>query len=278
MIEVGLRDGMFPSALSMSAGGENVGMAPRNLYWNRMGVLPITVYTDHCMPLVEQQTWPGRKIGLLIEAPKFRPGHYQYAVENERRFDYILTYHKELLETRDPERWLWYPHCGSRIKIEHWGVHPKRRMVSFLASDKQGAAEGHSYRHEVYARFKDRLDVHGAIGGGQHATKRAALGCYYYTVIVAGERADGLFCDHLIDALALGTIPIYWQQHDIGDYFDVRGMLCCENLDELEAALDAISERDYIERLEYVHANLGLARQYRCAEDWLYENYPWMWQ
>lgn len=271
MIKIGLRDGMFPHAKSMSVGDDTIDMSPNYFQWDRLTRQPITFYTDHCIPQVVDDNWSERKIALLIEAPKFRPQHYVWAYRLESHFDYILTYHKEILEKRDPAKWLYYPHCGSWVLPHNWGVHPKSKLVSFLASNKR-QAEGHKYRIEVYDRFADRLDCYGGITGGRHIGKDKALKDYCYSIIVAGERGRGFFSDHIIDCMAYGTVPIYWKRFDIGDYFDLDGIVTFEDSDELERVLNAISRIDYMNRFSAIERNLETAAQYRCAEDWLWLN------
>jgi hypothetical protein len=262
---------MFPHAHSMSTGDDTINEKPSFFHWDRMTKRPITFYTDHCIPQVVDDTWSERKIALLIEAPKFRPQHYVWATEYESHFDYILTYHRNLLEIHDPTKWLYYPHCGSWVLQHSWGVYPKAKLISFLASSKR-SAEGHKYRIEVYDRFAERLECYGGITGGRHVGKSVALKDYCYSVIVAGERGRGFFSDHIIDCMAYGTIPIYWKKYDIGNYFDLDGIITFENLDELERVLNAISRVDYMNRMPAIERNLILARNYTSAEDWLWLN------
>lgn len=278
MVKIGLRDGMFPHCKSMSVGGETIDMHPTYFQWDRFTRQSITFYTDHCIPQVEQDNWSKRKIALLIEAPKFRPQHYVWAMEYESHFDYILTYHLDVLEKRDPAKWVYYPHCGSWVLPHNWGVQPKHKLVSFLASSKR-QAEGHKYRIEVYDRFADpvgslsqRIDCYGGITGGRHVEKKMAFKDYCYSVIVPGERGRGFFSDHIIDCLAYGTVPIYWKRFDIGEYFNLDGIITFEDLEELERVLAAINRIDYMNRLPAVEQNLKIAEQYRCAEDWLWLN------
>lgn len=277
MLEIGLRDGMFPHAHSMSTGGETLGEYPKRFRWNRTDKLPITFYTDHCIPQVADDDWSLRKVALLIEAPKFRPLHYALVQQYEQHFDYILTYHRDLLETKDQNKWMWYPRCCSYVPEDGWGFKPKKKLVSFLASDKRGA-EGHNFRHEVWNALNGAFDAYGPIAGDAPVSKRIALENYYYSVIIPGERGRGLFCDHIVDCMAFGTIPIYWKKYDIDRYFNMDGIIPFEDVNQLRAVLQEIDRAGYLMRRAAVLENIETAKQYRIAEDWLWRYRPYLFE
>ncbi len=270
MIQIGLRDGMFPHSHSMNAGGGTILNRPKHFEWNRVDELPITFYTDHCIPQVVDDDWSERKVALLIEAPKFRPKHYEWATKYEAHFDFLLTYHEDLLDERDT-RWRYYPHGGSRVAIHDWGLQTKTGLVSFLATAKQ-SAEGHLFRHEALPRIVGNCDVFGEIAGSGFAKKRDAIAPYCFSVVIPGERGRGFFSDHIIDCFAYSTIPIFWKRYDIGDYFDFEGIITFDDLDELAHIVNNVNRAEYLIRLGAVQRNLETAKQYYCAEDWLWQN------
>lgn len=278
-IEVGLRDGLFTHAKGFGFGGDALDEEPYFLSWNREERLPVMVYTDTCLDQVEQQDWKSKKVALLIESPPFRTKHYHYAIENTRRFDHVLSFHKKLILEMNDHRWQWYPRGGTFVAEDDWershAKHPEM-VVSFLASDKSGAT-GHDFRHDVFSAFGDAVDVFGPMAGGEITGKLEAVAPYLYTIVIEGERLRGGFSDHLLDCFALGTVPIYWQELDIDQYFDTRGMLCFEDLDDLGRILsDIVGVEDFMIRKEsdILDFNRMRALRYRCPEDWIVRNIP----
>lgn len=277
-MKVPIRDGSFYHALSMSTGGETLSERPTYFDWERKSQgEQARFYTDVCVSEVEHMPKVGLRVAVLIEAPPFRTRHYQEAERLQAHYDYILTYNRTLLEKyRGSGKWLFYPHCGSRIPLEKWFNWPKTKMVSMIASDKQ-AANGHRFRHEIAAKFGNRIDVLGSIRGAA-ISKFDGHSPYRYSIVVCGERLDWGFSDHLIDCLSTWTVPIYWGCPEIGKFFDLTGIIPFEKADDLPAILDSLSAEDYEVRLPAIRRNFDVALEYRLAEDWLFLNYPFLFE
>jgi hypothetical protein len=69
-----------------------------------------------------------------------------------------------------------------------------------------------------------------------------------------------------------GTIPIYWGMPSIGDYFDTRGMILINDIEEFPEIYNRLGEDLYKEMLPYAKDNFETAKQYVLSEDWMYEN------
>ena len=209
-------------------GAKSIGVSdehPTYFQWKKVDGGP-AIYTDFCMKDAIGQ--PGPKIGWLIEAPGFRQNHFDFAVEHEDEFDFILTSIKEYV-VRNPYKWLWYPRGGSLVPLEDWHDWPKIGVTSMLASFKDEAT-GHRLRHEIYEKYGFLMDIHGSITGGRTATKQTSIAPYMFSVVVETEKRDGYFTDHLIDCIALGTMPVYWGASDFWKYFSELGAICIKDL------------------------------------------------
>lgn len=264
-MKVNIADGNFTTC-SMGAAPDS---CPKYFEWEHVpGDVPARFYTDWCMKYAINK--PGMKIAWLIQAPPFAQEHYDYAKEHEADFDYILTPCKQYVGGK----WLWYPLGGTRIALKDWYVHPKIKKVSMLASNKFDS-RGHKLRHEIYLGHLGcvKFDGYGSILPNQPTDKLTAIAPYMYSIVVAAERNAGCFSDHLIDALALGTVPIYWGCPDVENYFDKEGIISFEKAGELDEILAGLSTTDFVKRLPAVRKNLETAKQYRVPEDWLWENY-----
>lgn len=248
--------------------------APSRFEWQPAATgTPARFYDDLCMR--DAPNHPRPRVGWLVEAPLYAQCHYDWAVKHAAEFDCILTPCGDYAARGAP--WRWYPRGGSMLPAAEWGVSPqdrrKMRSVSLLASAKSDAT-GHKLRHEIYERHGYRMGCHGGIVTGENESKLYALAPYRYTVVVDAERNNGCFCDHILDAMALGCVPIYWGCPDIGRWFDAEGVIQFETMDELGRILDSLSREDYAARLPALTENWRRAQAYRVPEDWLFDNYP----
>jgi len=275
-MKVHLIDGsFFPREKSATLAGDNSGLEPEAFEWTDQPAAGVTFYTDMCL---EQAVGTrGKKVAWLLEPP-WKPNAYMRALELRNHFDYTLTYTP-------------WPNCGNNLIyalggswLRDWGVFPKSRLCSLIASEK-AETEGHLLRHQIARKFGTwGLPHQGAsinvMGRGYRplASKAEGLRDYYYSVVIESWRGDWYFSEKLIDCLSQGTIPIYWGCPDIGRFFKTDGILQFETLDELSGILDGISEADYARRLDAVRDNLERACQYRCAEDWIYREYPYLFE
>jgi hypothetical protein len=267
--KVHLIDGsFFPRERSATLAGDNSGLGPAHFEWTAEPTGGVTFYTDVC--LEQAVDAPGRKVAWLLEPP-WKPNAYETAWKLREHFDYILTYHHI---GWGGHKQLFYPLGGSWIR--DWGVHPKSKLVSIIASEKN-EAQGHKLRHGTIARYGLRLDV---MGRGYRPIEGKAKGLrdYCYSVVIESWRGDWYFSEKLIDCLSQGTIPIYWGCPNIGRFFNTDGILRFYDLDRLGNILASISKADYVGRLDAVRDNLKRARQYRCAEDWIFEKYPFLFE
>lgn len=143
----------------------------------------------------------------------------------------------------------------------------KTRMLSLIASSKT-FFEGHRLRHLLIDGLKTagaEVDILGR-GYAPFEKKSDGLAPYRYSVIIENVREPGYFTEKLIDCLLCETVPIYWGAQDIAEIFDPRGMIICQSLEDISAAIEAISEEGYRSRLEFVAKNKDKAALYADHE------------
>jgi len=269
MNKIRLHDGCFPYEYSATLAGDNSGEGPSFVDWCRedpCGSL-FTWYTDMSLHKAEKDFAPER-IAWLIEPGAISPTHYKEAYKNRKQFRKIFTFVRFFVDMGAP--YLFYPLGGSWIHADNWGLHEKSNQVSIIAS-KKDVTEGHNLRHLI-ARHYNYLDKFGT-GYKEIESKLTGLAPFRYSIVVESWRGDYYFSEKLIDCLSVGTIPIYWGCPSIGDFFDTDGIRSFSTMSELDCIMSDIGVHDYNRRLEAVKRNLETAKQYRCAEDWLYLNH-----
>lgn len=139
----------------------------------------------------------------------------------------------------------------------------KSRLVSLIASQKT-FLEGHRHRHDLARWARTAYPNLDLLGRGYRplADKQEGLAPYMFSVVIENSRHAGYFTEKLIDALVCGTVPIYWGAPDIGRYFDLRGLVICETLDELKAAVNTCSEQQFRAMQVFIEENRRRAQEY----------------
>ena len=220
----------------------------------------IVVWTDIDIPKSLHR--PGRNIAWLVEAWDHIPRLYNFVQQYHDRFEAIWTHDKVLLETCPNAKKL--PFGGCWIDDFDWGIHPKSKDFSIIASAKR-QHPGHVQRHQVIAGAEGNVDV---FGGGYNPLKDKIDGLrdYRYHFCIENIRRDYWFTEKLIDCFVTGTLPLYWGCPSIGDFFNTDGMLCYEDIKELPALLKKCTPEYYESKMDALKENFELAKKYRLAE------------
>lgn len=228
----------------------------------------IVFYTDN--DVFQVNNYPGHKkrIAWLIEPYIKQPQIYQWVSDNSHLFDYVLVNEKTLLDKGD--NFIYYPFGGCWIETENRKLHPKTKNVSIICSGKKRVPD-HYKRHELINRWGEYIDV---MGRGYQPIDSITDGLkdYAFHVAMENQRRDIHFSEKLINPIMTGTIPIYWGMPSIGDYFDTRGMIIMNDIEEFPNIYNELSGDLYKDMLPYAKDNLETAKQYILSEDWMYEN------
>lgn len=229
----------------------------------------ITLFTDGQMFAREAAIQRSRyKIGWLHEGRELRPENYERIGDVRKRFDAVLTTDSELLRS-DPTYFYKAIRGGCWIPRDKWGLREKHQRAAMIISDKRQTT-GHKLRWKFAARVAhiSRLWLYGLAFGGIVTNKHAAYADASHAVVIEAQRSDNFFSEHLIDAMVLGCIPIYWGCPNIGDYLDLRGLIICETLADIQAAVRSLPPV----APDILVANMERAKDYAITEDWLIRN------
>jgi hypothetical protein len=159
----------------------------------------------------------------------------------------------------------------------------KTANMSIIASDKN-TTEGHQLRHQYISRLMTSSDPTLALtvdifGKGYNPVehKIEALRDYRFSVAIENCRMASYFTEKLIDCFAAHTVPVYWGCPTLKKFFNTDGIIAVDSLDELVKYTSIISENGkeiYSKRSVQtaIKENFELAKKYKVAEDWIYEN------
>jgi len=241
---------------------------PREIEWVReqMVFKGPTVFTDRLLDssLVDEVTTEV-KLAWLIEPRSIDPTSYETIKAVEDKFDYIFTHDVELLKRSNKYRRSLVG--SSRVPNEMWGIHNKDKNLSIIASDKK-LTVGHRLRHDVISNIRGKTDID-LWGSGYRVfnSKLEPLKPYRYSISIMNYKTDNYFTEILIDNFLLGTIPIFWGCQNIGEFFNVEGIISFNDTSELISILPTVTEENYNTRLNATNDNLEIAKQYVSTDD-----------
>ena len=102
--------------------------------------------------------------------------------------------------------------------------------------------------------------------------KLVSLKDYMFQIAVENMIHDTYFTEKLVDCFATGTIPIFRGTRKVDRFFDTRGIIFFDTLEELSDILIGLTEDDYYDRLDVVKENFRRVRDFLLPEDWLFRH------
>ena len=211
------------------------------------------------------------KIGLTIESPIVHPDVYRDLPLWEDHLDFIFTFDKRLLE-KNPSKYKFMLADQICIETESHKVHDKSKMVSMMYSHSNVLSGDRPMREQVSSAFSDKIDVFGhGSPKGEEPMKSKTLNDYMFSVVMENCVSDYYYTEKILDCFITGTIPIFRGTDGISEFFDTRGIIQWNTLQELENILDNLSSKLYKEMLPFAKKNFEIAHKYISPDDVLYD-------
>ena len=174
-------------------------------------------------------------------------------------YTYLLTFFPELLELPNAH---YFMGCTSFFDPDP--DIKKEFGVSTVMSGRMNLP-GHLLRREFFERQDEvtipldfYLGTHNALpeplydrGIRLPAEKRDKIRVFnrMFHVTFGSYKRWGFFSEKIIDCFITKTVPIFWGCTNIGDYFNVDGIIIVDNVDEAIDVCNSLTERDYNDRL-----------------------------
>lgn len=206
-----------------------------------------------------------KKYAWMLESKYIKFNLYDEIKNNREKyfdvFEFIFTSSKEL--TQIDSRFKFCPASSTWIQTPK--ICDKSKMISMISS-KKNSTYGHHERLQWVDRIGDQLDLYGR-GFNEIELKEEGLCDYMFSVCIENGFYDGYFTEKILDCFATGTIPVYKGAPDIGDYFDMNGIILLS--DEFE-----VSEDIYYDKMNAIKNNFEILKaSYPIGEDFIYLNY-----
>lgn len=198
-------------------------------------------------------------------------GLHDWTIQNKNLFNVILTWSDKVLNSC--EQATFFPFGSTWMKPEQYEQQkPKKFEIAHL-SGVLNKSYGHNMRHEIIERqneFNIPVNFHKTIGDRHNLDdarlgKETVFGNSQMGIAIENFSHRGFFSEKLIDCFLMRTIPIYWGCSNIGDFFNINGIIQFKNVDDLIYKFKDI-EFNYYDFYElhrpYIEKNYQTALQY----------------
>ena len=205
---------------------------------------------------------------ISFQEPNEYFGLHDWVIQNKDLFNIILTQSDKVLNNCNNA--IYQPFGHTWLKPDQYNKeHEKKFQLSHLCG-KLNKTYGHSLRHETLARQNEFsiplnfYDVYGDRSNIEDARlgKEFIFGDSQFGVVIENTSHRGYFTEKILDCFLLKTIPIYWGCSNIGDYFNIDGIIPFNNVDDLVYMSNNLDEDYYSPRKEIINKNWKLALEY----------------
>lgn len=256
------------------------------------GEFDITLVTDlDLIRYINGEINPsGKVIADLHECRSFSPQFenlYNLVRDNSEKFHSILTHDEELLKLPNAELRLimWKTHL-TQYRVRQEGerklldesvcrVYDKSKQISCVSSNK-AFLPGHIRRLEFVSSIKDtNVDFFG-VGTREIAGKIDALRDYRFSVAIENDYRNNWMTEKLSDCFWTGTIPIYYGAPNVGELFNINGIITFNTQEELQEVIKEVElngEEIYNKKKEAILDNFERVKNYSFNLDEWFDKY-----
>lgn len=239
------------------------GKVSKYVDWVFDGTGSASFYLDKEIPKAFSDKSSSPKYAWIIEPRSLQPQLYQDIKSNPQKyldtFDMIFTHDQEL-EKIDPK----FKVVLTGYWIKETKIYEKSKMISIISSNKN-FCPGHQKRLEWLERLRDQVDVYGR-GFNEIELKEDGLCDYMFSIAIENVEYESCITEKVLDCFATGTIPVYLGAPNIGEYFNMDGIITLS--DEFE-----VSDEIYYSKMDAIKDNLERVKQWEVPEDYIYSNF-----
>ena len=238
----------------------------------RLKSAPISIFNDYT-PNISELSVNAYNILSILE-PDQLFGLHKWAVSNHQKFSCVLTWGKDILDTCDNAMFFAFGVSWvDKPYVEMMKTKKKTFEVSYLCGAKK-MIEGHYLRHRLYARgeeikvpkkwfytLPDYSPTEGRILGDL-SKKKVVWDDSMFSICIENSSNYNYHTEKIIDAFLTKTVPIYWGCKNIGDFYDINGVIVCQDENEIIVRVNELTEQDYYNRMEAINKNYETAKYY----------------
>lgn len=208
------------------------------------------------------------KILFLAEPSAILPEVNEIALENSNQFDRIYTFNQHVLDRyKTAELFEW---GSSWLDFKDLEI-DKKNHITFVTSSKNQSL-GHSLRLDIFEKLK-KIDFINGIEVYQHQSppfhqrRNDFFEKSMFHISVENSQQKNYFTEKIIDCFASKTLPIYYGCPNLGDWFNMDGVIAFNNISELDKIFDFIDENFYNSKLNAIEENYEIAKKFHSDND-----------
>jgi hypothetical protein len=202
------------------------------------------------------------KILVQIEPPEIYNTTEQI-INNYNNFDLILSWNEDVLQKCPNSKEFIFGTCW--INFENFKP-DKKNEISFIMSNKS-YAPGHRFRHEIWSFLNEKNNLNGfSINKIQTPPRVDSKNILFenakFHIVVENTCRKNWITEKIIDCFATKTIPIYCGCPNIGDFFNEKGIIVFNTIDELNSILNNLSSEIYDNMTDILEENYEKSKKY----------------
>lgn len=206
---------------------------------------------------------------ISFQEPNEYFGHHDWVNQNKDLFNVILTWSDKVLNHCDNA--LFIPFGSTWLKPNQY---KKEYSKTFQVSHVRGnllKTYGHSLRFEYHDRSQKELKIpfqSWETAGIREQIETCAeakcelFGSAQFGVAIENTSYRGYFTEKIMELFLLKTIPIYWGCSNIGDFFNIDGIITINNIDDAIYKINNLNEDYYNSKKNIIEENYQKALQY----------------
>jgi hypothetical protein len=241
----------------------------------------VQIYIDQ-MPI--DPVVPGifRFIAILEPFDSLKNSMINYFNNHRDCYNYILTYHHDILDTFSnsfisvtPDSWVTdYIEKDKEFSVS--SVFGNKHLSEYLTG-----LEGYNVRWELFTRRDElKIDKRFYLSGSSpipdinyedHLVlgdlKTPMFDSQFHIAIENTNRIKNAFSEKLIDCFYTRTIPIYYGPSNIGDFFNIDGIFLVNSVDDIIDTCNRINENTYDSLKDVIEENYNRSLNYKNMEE-----------
>ena len=224
---------------------------------------PISLFNDY-IPSYEELSINPYNI-LILNEPNELFGLHDWAIQNSHLFSVILTWSQKVLDSCKNS--ILFPFGMSFLWqvpdfYENIDIHQKIFKVFFVCGSKK-MTQGHLFRHKIYDKQNEITIQKNWMYTCPVEEKNDNFVDSMFHVAIENSKHQNYFTEKIIDAFLTKTIPIYCGCSNIGDFFDINGIMSFNTEEEMVNILNSLSTEDYWKRLDSINYNYQMANYWK---------------
>ena len=246
----------------------------------------VEIYIDHG-PHDPTPYGKFRIIALMEPFDYLKERMLQYLEEYQHCYDYIFTYHDDILKQ--------YPNSLLSVTPTTWISHPyefrdKEFSISGIFGNKHNSQylpllDGYIVRwnvfnskHKILPEKKFYLSTHSPIDDIEYKdklvlgeSKNPLFDSQFHLAIENTNLIRNAFSEKIIDCFQTKTIPIYYGPENIGDFFNIDGILYAKSQEEIIEICNSITPETYFSMTSAIEDNYIRSMKYKSLESSMIE-------